>query len=305
MRPVAQQPPGRHRGGRDRVGRGVIADPELVEDDEDDRARSCRSVTRRRHGPRRSDRSGAMMPAISSGLSDAPPTSAPSIDGSARNSPMFAEVTLPPYRIGSASAAVPQPSRAYDVADRARHRGGIAATGVPPGPDRRTAGSQAMMSLLLTEASGSWSGSAPTKLVVDDRVLLAALAFGRAARQRTGRRNPASTAWRSFPLHQVVGLGSVALLLGVSDDDPGREADEHRRGDLAGVGAAAVRGGRSRRADPDAGGRSGQGVANRAEAHQRWADHPGDAGDRVCAAIVRARSAASAGVVRTSNCRPR
>jgi hypothetical protein len=29
-------------------------------------------------------------------LSEAPPTRAPSIDGSPRNSPMFAEVTLPP-----------------------------------------------------------------------------------------------------------------------------------------------------------------------------------------------------------------
>jgi len=38
----------------------------------------------------------ATMPAISSGLSDAPPTKAPSMAGSARNSPMFADVTLPP-----------------------------------------------------------------------------------------------------------------------------------------------------------------------------------------------------------------
>ena len=36
------------------------------------------------------------IPAISSGLSDAPPTSAPSMPGSARNSAMFALVTLPP-----------------------------------------------------------------------------------------------------------------------------------------------------------------------------------------------------------------
>ncbi len=48
----------------------------------------------------------ATMPAISSGLSEAPPTSAPSIAGSARNSPMFAEVTLPPYRTGTSAASV-------------------------------------------------------------------------------------------------------------------------------------------------------------------------------------------------------
>ena len=46
----------------------------------------------------------ATIPAISSGLSDAPPTSAPSMAGSARNSSMFAEVTLPPYRTGTSAA---------------------------------------------------------------------------------------------------------------------------------------------------------------------------------------------------------
>ena len=54
----------------------------------------------------------ATMPAISSGLSEAPPTSAPSIDGSARNSPMLADVTLPPYRIGTPFASSGQPRAA-------------------------------------------------------------------------------------------------------------------------------------------------------------------------------------------------
>ena len=73
--PVAQEPsPGRHRGGRDRIGGRVAADPEPVEDDEDDRpgpaaARRGRAgfagsvppsppVTRPRRGPRRSARPG-------------------------------------------------------------------------------------------------------------------------------------------------------------------------------------------------------------------------------------------------------
>ncbi len=109
VRPVAQErSPGRHRRGGDRVGRRVVTDPEAVEDDQDDRSRSGRRPTgiggrSGRAGPHPAWRRAAAvrparatMPAISSGLSEAPPTSAPSIAGSARNSPMLAEVTLPP-----------------------------------------------------------------------------------------------------------------------------------------------------------------------------------------------------------------
>ena len=108
-----QAAPGRHPRGRDRVGRRVAADPEPVEDDEDDRTRPVRR--RRRRVTRRAPRAAAVrparatMPAISSGLSEAPPTSAPSIAGSARNSPMLAEVTLPPYRIGTSATVASQP----------------------------------------------------------------------------------------------------------------------------------------------------------------------------------------------------
>ena len=94
--PGLEQPtPDRHPGVGDRVGRRVTADPEPIEDDEDDRAGSLAghvAVLRAAAvSPAR-----ATMPAISSGLRDAPPTSAPSIAGSARNSAMLAEVTLPP-----------------------------------------------------------------------------------------------------------------------------------------------------------------------------------------------------------------
>ena len=100
VRPAREQAaPGRHPRRGDRVVRRVGADPEAVEDDEDDRPRSAGHA-----GPagsswparERSRRRGRRSPAISSGLSEAPPTSAPSIAGSARNSPMFAAVTLPP-----------------------------------------------------------------------------------------------------------------------------------------------------------------------------------------------------------------
>ena len=79
---------------------GIAPDPEPVEDDEDDRAGPAdRGGPRSRRGARgrgRSARPVATIPAISSGLREAPPTSAPSMAGSARNSPMFADVTLPP-----------------------------------------------------------------------------------------------------------------------------------------------------------------------------------------------------------------
>ena len=81
----------RRRG--DRVRGRVVADAEAVEDDEDDGTRPGRRSGRRRRraagrrrgrrraGARRSAPARATMPAISSGLSEAPPTSAPSMRG--------------------------------------------------------------------------------------------------------------------------------------------------------------------------------------------------------------------------------
>ena len=102
--------------GRDRVVGRDRADAEPVDDDEHDRARPARPAVTRPVTSRGSRRGRAVtparptIPAISSGLSDAPPTSAPSIAGSARNSPMFAAVTLPPYRTGTSSARRPRPA---------------------------------------------------------------------------------------------------------------------------------------------------------------------------------------------------
>ena len=91
--------PGGHGGGRDRVGGRITPDAEPVEDHEDDGTRAGRHQV---DGPAGAPRAAAVMPAratmpaISSGLSEAPPTSAPSIEGSARNSPIVPDVTLPP-----------------------------------------------------------------------------------------------------------------------------------------------------------------------------------------------------------------
>src|SRR4029079_11266183 len=95
VRPARKQPaPGRHPGGGDRIGRGVGAESEPVDDDEDDRAGPPHALAARRAAAVTPAR--PTIPAISSGLSEAPPTRAPSIPGSVRSSPMFAAVTLPP-----------------------------------------------------------------------------------------------------------------------------------------------------------------------------------------------------------------
>ncbi len=101
VRPVTQQPaPDGHVGRCDGVDRRVVTDPEAVEHDQDDRARPCAtaSIPGQSNCPRAAavTPARATIPAISSGLSDAPPTSAPSIDGSAMNSSIADDVTLPP-----------------------------------------------------------------------------------------------------------------------------------------------------------------------------------------------------------------
>ena len=66
----------------------------------------------------------------------------------------------------------------------------------------------------------------------------------------------------------------------MADDDPARKADQHRRADLAGIGAAQLVMdilGAYAHALPCR--RGGQRSANRCEAHERRADHPHDVGD--------------------------
>ena len=133
MRPgVEQRPPAGHPGGGHGIALGTSADAEAVEDDEDDRlgssAERARSSVRHRavavSARARAVRPArATMPAISSTFRLAPPTSAPSMPGSARNSPMAALVTLPPYRTGTASASMPWSCRPHGSRrPSARHR---------------------------------------------------------------------------------------------------------------------------------------------------------------------------------------
>src|SRR5687767_7214584 len=129
MRPTREQrAPRGHRRCGNGVTRAAVTDAEPVEDDEDDRSGSGSGsgwsgsapgrAGRVRHLPAQPARpraravmpARATIPAISSGLSEAPPTSAPSMDGSAKKVSMFVDVTLPPYRTGISEAPSPQPS---------------------------------------------------------------------------------------------------------------------------------------------------------------------------------------------------
>ena len=89
---------------------------------------------------------------------------------------------------------------------------------------------------------------------------------------RIGRR-PASMARADLAADDLVGLRGIATALGVADDDPVGEPDQHRRRDLARVRALElvmdVLG-----ADPDVRIRLGEGVADRGERHERRADDP-------------------------------
>ncbi len=101
VRPAGEEAsPAGHVGSCNRVGVAFPADPEAVQDDEDDRMRARALGQAHEDGcePRLRAVSAARatIPAISSGLSEAPPTSAPSIDVSARNSSIVALVTEPP-----------------------------------------------------------------------------------------------------------------------------------------------------------------------------------------------------------------
>ena len=96
VRPLSDESaPVRHVRLRDCVVRGSRADSEPVDDDQDERPRTeCLAQPAARAAAVRPAR--ATMPAIWSTLRLAPPTSAPSMSGSARNSSIAPLVTEPP-----------------------------------------------------------------------------------------------------------------------------------------------------------------------------------------------------------------
>ena len=191
---------------------------------------------------------------------------------------MFAEVTLPPYRTGVSAARTPQPagrpglpgSRRPSPPRRCPMRSGRCRS---PRRARRRSTRPAVASATRVDAREAILGPAYR------RPRSPGLPRGRrAARRRTGsggaRRRVLGRA--SSPI-SCVRLAGVAAALGVADDDPGREALEHRRGDLPGERAGElvmdVLGADRRRP-----GRRGEGVANGSEADERRAEHPGDPG---------------------------
>ena len=177
----------------------------------------------------------ATIPAISSGLSEAPPTSAPSMAGSARNSAMLAEVTLPPYRIGQVVGGS-RPALADDAPDGLGHVRGILAAGVPAGPDGPdglVGDDQAGRRQRGRIVPGEGAGQLPT----DDVDLAPGLALRELLADAQDRAQARLDGPAELAADQLVGLGRVAPPLGVTDDDPVGEPGQHRRRDLAGVGA--------------------------------------------------------------------
>ena len=202
---------------------------------------------------------------------------------------MFAEVTLPPYRTGTSSAPSPQPRPREARPDRVGHRGGVGAARVPAGPDRPDG-------LVGDDDAGGRRGRAGSRPVegaaelrVHDRGLARRPRGRRAARRRTG-----SGAARRRPPGRACGRSSSSVSpesrapLRVADDDPGREAGQHRRGRSRRCRRRPARGGRSgrrrRRRSPASASRT---AARQTNGGQITRVTPGS---RVRDAIVRASS---------------
>ena len=148
----------------------------------------------------------------------------------------------------------------------------------------------------LSEGRGVVPGERTGELPPDHVHLAARLALGELLADAQDRAQARLDRAGELPADQLVGLARVAPPLGVADDDPVREAGQHRRRDLAGVGALElvmdVLG-----ADPDIGVRLGERVADGGQATNGGQMTRMTPSPRVRAAIVRARSPASAGVV--------
>ena len=178
----------------------------------------------------------ATIPAISSGLSDAPPTSAPSIAGLGEE--------LGDVR-GRDAAAVedrgvigdaPPPQRSQAVTDRVGHRGGVRARGVAPGPDRPH-GLVGDDEARRGERGRVATLEAAAQLGVDDLGLASGLAVREHLADAHDRTQPAGDRLVELLADELVGLARKRAPLGVAEDDPRGEPCEHRDGDLARVGA--------------------------------------------------------------------
>ena len=84
-------------------------------------------------------------------------------------------------------------------------------------------------------ASGSCPASAPASCRWTTASWLPGLAFLEPLPDAQDRPQPGIDRASELAPDELVGLEGVAAPLGVADDDPCREADEHRRRDLAGV----------------------------------------------------------------------
>ena len=126
-----------------------------------------------------------------------------------------------------------------------------------------------------TRAAGSRPSRAPLQLAVDDLGLASGLAVGEDLADAQDRAQAAGDGAVQLLADQRVRLAEVGAALGVAEDDPGGEAGQHRRGDLAGVGPGQlvvdVLGAHAHVL-------ARQRVAHGGQAHVRRADDAGDPG---------------------------
>ena len=168
----------------------------------------------------------ATIPAISSGLSEAPPTSAPSIAGSARNSPMLARRDAAAVEDRHRGAEVDQAGGRDRGPDRVGHRRGIGPGRVPPGPDRpdRLVGDDRATRVEVRRGVAdrrvAEGRQDPVDLAADHRLgptglALVELLADAHDRPEAGLDRPAQLA-----TDELVGLAGVAAPLRVADDHP-------------------------------------------------------------------------------------
>ncbi len=192
---------------------------------------------------------------------------------------MFDRGTLPPYRTGTPSPPSASPRSGEGRPDRLGHRRRVGARGVAPGadrPDRLVGDDQARP---RPARAGSCAGEGAARAgVARPPTAAPGLALGELLADAQDRAQPGVDGAAELPADQLVGLAGVAAPLGVADDDPRREPDQHRRARSRRCTRRPARGGRSGRRPRRRGSAVGERVADRGEADERRADDPGHAG---------------------------
>ncbi len=234
VRPALEQaPPGRHGRGGDGVASRIAADAEPVEHDQDDGSRSARRHPARPRAraviPARADDAGHLV-GLERGSTDQRPVDR-------RLGEELADV-----RRGDAAAV--QDRRLGGARPPTRSHRGLPGShrSSPPRRGPMRCGRCRSPRRARRRSRGRRRERAPGSMPASEpRICVSTTSFARPASRsascsptQTIGRSPASRARAIFLAIKCVVLAGVPPPLGVADDDPRREAYEHRRGDLPG-----------------------------------------------------------------------